>query len=243
MTRYQVQSARRIGAGLAMLIAVGCGKAERQPTDRTASAAPPAVPAAPLPGALSKPIEQYSGDELYALTRQLQFVGGAERVRRCRADPDCRGARPRVSTRIRVDAVDGEDSVTTAALPGNGAIVVRAINRGQRADTMYNMQPVGPHENYLIVVPVPGTATANWRLEELTTTQGQRAHRTIASGVFRGCNHPYVHGARADFKPCVQADATRPASLGSTMQNDIEPPIWFACGFGCCIADAATVRS
>jgi hypothetical protein len=93
------------------------------------------------------------------------------------------------------------------------------------------------------VVPIGGTASASWRLEELITTQGQRAHRTIASGVFRGCNHPYVRGARADFKTCAQAAATRPASFGSTLQTDIDPPMWFACGFGCCIADEATSRS
>jgi len=190
-----------------------------------------------LPGALTKPLDQYSGDELFALTRQLQFTGGNERARRCRGDAACRGPRPTASTRIRVDAVGGEDSLSAATLPANGVVALRAINHGQRADTMYNTRPGAAYENYLIVIPVAGTATANWRIEELTTTAGARAHRTIATGTFRGCNHPFVRGPKADFKTCAQAVNVTPASFGARLQGGGESPIWLGCAEGCCTAD------
>jgi hypothetical protein len=133
--------------------------------------------------------------------------------------------------------VTGEDSLNPAALPRNGVIAARAINRGQLADTMYNMRPGAAYENYLIVLPVAGGATATWRLEELTTTAGTRNHRTIASGIFRGCNHPFAQGPRADFKTCAQAAPARPASFGRVLQGGIESPIWIGCLAGCCTAD------
>jgi len=133
--------------------------------------------------------------------------------------------------------------LSAGALPPNGVIALRAINRGQRADTMYNTRPGAAYENYLIVAPVPGTATATWRLEELTTTAGARSHRTIASGTFRGCNHPFVRGPKADFKTCTEAATVRPASFGSMIQGDNESPIWLGCAEGCCTADPPGGRS
>ena len=44
-----------------------------------------------MPGALTKPIEQYTGDELYAFVQRLSFSGGPERDRRCRNAPGCEG--------------------------------------------------------------------------------------------------------------------------------------------------------
>jgi hypothetical protein len=236
-----VRCGRFSAAFFAVLLAAACSKADRPKAPESVAGAPPApttaAAAAPLPGALTKPLDQYSGDELYALTRQLQYTGGNERQRRCRGAPACGGPRPTASTRIRIDAVGGEDSLSGGALPPNGVIAARALNRGQRADTMYNTQPGAAHENYLIVIPVAGSASANWRLEELTTTQGARSHRTIASGTFRGCNHPFVRGPKADFKTCAEAANVRPASFGSRMQGDGEAPIWIGCAEGCCTAD------
>jgi hypothetical protein len=236
-----------VGSGLALaavfgsLLAAACGKADQNKGPGSAAGGAPAAAttqaAAPLPGALAKPLDQYSGDEFFALTRQLQYAGGNERQRRCRGRAACRGAQPATFTSVRLDAIAGEDSLTAAALPANGVIAARAINRGQVADTMYNMQPGAAYENYLIVVPAPGGATANWRLEELTTTAGARAHRTIATGVFHGCQHTFARGARADFKTCAQAAGVQPASFGSTTQGDIEPPIWIGCAEGCCTSD------
>jgi len=181
-----------------------------------------------------------SGDELYTFTHGLTFSGGQERQRRCRGEAACRGQQPTRSTRIRVDAVSGEDSLSAGpSLPPNGAVAVRSLNRGQVADSMYGMRPGANYEYYLIVLSAPQSGGATWRLEELTTTTGSRSHRSIMTGVFKGCNHPYVRGARADFKTCEEAAPVRQASF-RVMQGRGESPIWVGCEVGCCTADPPT---
>ncbi|HVX41288.1 MAG TPA: hypothetical protein VHB25_17095 [Gemmatimonadaceae bacterium] len=230
-------------------LAVACtGEKKPAAKDSTASTSASAAAAAAMvatapppgaPGALAKPLTQYSGDELYAFAHGLNFTGGVEAQRRCRGRAECAGASPRMYTRMRVDAVDGEDSLSATGLPANGVIAARAINRGQAADSIYGTQPGTQYEYYLIVVP--GTAqAANWKLEELTTTANGRAHRTVSSGVVKGCGHAFVRGARAAFKTCAQAAAMHNAALTLAPQSDpVDPPIWFACAYGCCIADSS----
>jgi hypothetical protein len=229
----------------------GCGGSKQDKSDSgKAAAAPvgaaPGAPApiaggagtAPQPGALPKAIDQLSGEELYAFTHGLTFTGGNERQRRCRGQAACRGPRPTRSTRIRLDAVGGEDSLSTGSgLPANGAVAVRGLNRGQLADSMYGMRPGAAYEYYLIVLPGTQGGNATWRLEELTTTTGSRSHRSIMTGAFKGCNHPFVRGARADFKTCAQAAPVRQAAFGALLQGDGESPIWVSCEVGCCTAD------
>jgi hypothetical protein len=126
------------------------------------------------------------------------------------------------------------------SLPANGAIAVRALNQGQYADSLYNMRPGAAYENYLIVLPKTGGGGGSWVLEELTTTAGARAHRTIATGTLRECTgpgHSFQRGPHADFKTCAQAAQLRPASFGAFLQGDIGPPIWFGCALGCCTTD------
>jgi hypothetical protein len=224
---------------------VACGKGEGKAGKSESAAALPASAAAPLPGALTKPIDQYTGDELYALTRQLQYGGGGAHGRRCRGRASCRGPNARDTTVIQVDGVAGDDSLNARNLPANGAIAVRALNQGQFADSLYNMQPGAAHENYLIVTRVPNSATMSWRLEELTTTAVARAHRMIANGTIRECTgpgHQFQPGPRADFKTCEQAAQVRPAALGGGMmlQGDVGPPIWFGCFAGCCTTDGGS---
>jgi hypothetical protein len=238
--QHTVVRGARCGVAIcAVLLAMGCGRAEQSKARPETAAAAGGGQATPsLPGTLAKPLDQYSGDELFSLTRQLRFGGGVEVARRCRGRAECRGSRPNASTRIRVDAVAGGDSLNPANVPTNGVIAARALNHGQYADTMYNTRPGAEYENYLIVTPVPGSATAAWRLEELTTTAGQRTHRTLATGTFRGCNHTFVpgRGPLADFKTCAQAATIRPASFGGFLQG-IESPIWIDCFVGCCTAE------
>jgi hypothetical protein len=237
---------RSMTAGLGVLTLLACGKGESKAgkSESAAAAVPPAAPApAPAPGALTKPIAQYSGDEFYALTRQLQFGGGGEHQRQCRGRAGCRGASAREFTRIQVDGVAGDDSLSATNLPTNGAIAVRALNRGRFADSLYNMRPGAAYENYLIVLPTPNSASASWVLEELTTTAGSRTHQTIAKGTLRECTgpgHAFQRGPRADFKTCEQAAQVRPASFGAFLQGDIGPPIWFSCAVGCCTADGGS---
>lgn len=192
------------------------------------------------PGALAKPLTQYTGDQLSALVNGLNFTGGAEAQRRCRGNAGCNGKSPTMFARLRIDAVAGEDSLTTT-MPADGVVAARLLNRGQAADSMYNTQPGAEYEYYLIVLP--GAAnTATWKLEELASASGQRSHRTVASGTFTGCNHPFVRGARANFKTCAQAATMHQASFSPTLlQSDSgDPPIWIACAYGCCTAEISS---
>jgi hypothetical protein len=229
-----------LAAGTMALLA--CGKSDTRRVDdgtvsaKLVSAVPTAT--APQPGALGKALDQYSGDELYAFTHRLTFAGGNERARRCRGRAACRGALATQSTRLRVDAVDTQDSVSARTLPTNGVVAARIINRGQMADTMYGTRPGAQNEYYLIVAPGTQAGVARWSLVELVTTTGARTHRTLTTGRLTECNHPFKRGARADFKTCSQAaPIVRPASFTKALQGDGESPIWIACALGCCTAD------
>jgi len=239
--------AQSLAAGCVVALAVACGKGSEKAKGESTAAAPPGATAAaaapaPPPGTLTKPIDQYTGDEFYALTRQLQYGGGGTHGRRCRGRAGCRGPNPRDSTRIQVDGIVGDDSLSAATLPPNGVLAMRAINVGQFADSMYNTRPGTQYESYLIILPVPNSASATWRFEELTTTAGSRSHHMISSGTLRECpKHAFQRGPHADFKTCEQADNLRPASFSrraaAMMQGDLGPPAWFGCAFGCCTAD------
>src|SRR4051812_17925984 len=153
-------------------------------------------------GDLSKPLSQYSGDEFFSLTRGLSYGQGADRARRCRGDDACaRGAR----MTVRVDAVADADSLSGGDLAPYGVIAARGVSRGQSGEVedRYGMQSGGQYSYYLIVLPAGG-GSATWVLEELDSQGNARSHHTVSSGRFNGCNHPYVRGARADFKTCAQ---------------------------------------
>ena len=184
----------------------------------------------PMSGALTKPLAQYTGDEFFQFTRGLSYGGGAERARRCRGNPACTGG-GRVN--VRIDAVTDEDSLSTATIPANGVIAARAENRGNGTEDRYGMQSGGRFSYYLVVLP-GGT----WALEELDRQGQSTSHHTVATGRFNGCNHPFVSGAKADFKTCAQAGAGHPTfSFASVETGTIDPPIWIGCASGCCTAD------
>lgn len=243
----------RVAAVTVLFALASCAKSEKTASnsaksaaatpaaDSTARALAAGAPTRAEPGNLPKPIDEMTGDELYSFTRTLSFGGGVERRRRCRGNPECRGNRPKDSTVVRIEAVEREDSLSMNGLSQNGVIGARALNRGTLADSMYNTKPGRQYEYYLIVMPA-GAGVANWRLEELDTTQGARSHRSVSTGAFHGCNHPFVPGSRAAFKTCAQAAAdVKPAAFGM-FQGDEESPIWVSCALGCCTADTPDGR-
>jgi hypothetical protein len=235
---FAVRGAGRLALSM-MLSALGAGCSKNRKTQTDSGNVVAAVARqrpATLPGALTKPIDQLTGEELFAVTRQLRFTGGVDRVRRCRGRVACQGRDAAQTTHVRVDAVDLQDSISARALPPNGVIALRANNRGMIADSMYNMRPTTRFEYYLIVLPGANGGRASWRLEELDATRGARAHRTVARGTMTECNHPFVRGARADFKTCATA-AARPVSFSAFQEDGPEEPIWFGCSTGCCTAD------
>ena len=190
-----------------------------------------ATPPPAQPGDLTKPLAQYTGDELYALVNGLQFGNGHDRQRNCRG-PQCAGGQ---KVNVTIDAVLQEDSLSTGDISQFGVIAARAVNHGNAPEAKYGMLG-GPRAYYLVVLP-----DTSWVLEEMDTNAGH-AHRTLTTGRFRGCGHPFVPGARADFKTCAQPSAGASATTHSpfsfaSFPQDPDPPIWIGCASGCCTAD------
>ena len=255
MRRYFVVSSTRLGVVALVTAALAACTAKEAPRDSaradsaSAGATPPtpanSVAATPsstaaLPGALTKPIDQYTGDEFFQFVQRLRWGGGAERERQCKGNPGCSGENPARLTRVRVDAVDGQDSISAATVPANGVVAVRAINRGDLVEDRYGFKPERNLEYYLIVLPGAGP-NGTWRFEELDTTPGSRRHTSFGTGTFRACNHPFRRGRvnRANFYTCANSPAAADSVQRSNLMMFAPPrdPVWIDCALGCCIID------
>lgn len=189
-----------------------------------------------LSGDLSKPLAQYTGAQFAALVRPLRYGQGAEKQRKCRGPAECAAGR---LVTLRADAVADADSLSPANLPRYGVVAARIRNRGVEMEARYNMRGGTQYVYYLIVQPATN-GRATWILEELDTQGSSVTHRTVSSGRFTPCNHPFVRGARADFKTCAQAAAGGSSSVSLvsfSRQGPDDPPIWISCAMGCCIAE------
>lgn len=188
-----------------------------------------------MPGALTKPVDQYTGDELYALVRALSFTGGQERDRRCKNAEGCTGTK---RIKVQVEAVSTQDSIAPTNATQFGVVYGRALNRGNAEESRYNLQPGNRFEYYMIVSATPAGGM-QWRMEQLDTTPGARRHGQVSSGTFVGCKHTWIAGAKADFKTCDQAAVGRDSlvRLGLALQAIDDSPIWVACFEGCCVAN------
>ncbi|HEX9483423.1 MAG TPA: hypothetical protein VF929_02545 [Gemmatimonadaceae bacterium] len=211
-------------AGLALIalavILGACSRSERPP-------------AKVLPGALTKSIDSYTGDEFYDFVTKLSYTGGHERERDCKGDSACDSGAKKI--KVMIDAVATQDSISAATVPQFGVIYGRAINKGDAEEARYHMKP-GSHLEFYVLITGDSTTGMRWRLEQLNKTQGQRSHTQIASGKFIGCSHPWTPGARADFKTCAETAVRRDSlmKLGLLLQGG-GSPIWFACTSGCCV--------
>lgn len=232
---------------LALLAGAACAKgkesadsarpaASATPAQRLASAAPDS--AGTPPGALTKPLAQYTPDEFAAFVHALTFGGGADRPRNCRNAPGC-GAKGTRLTSARVDAVDGQDSLRVNALPANGVVAIRARNTGQYEEGRYGLRP-GAYEYYVVVMPgADGKAT--WNLQQLETTAGHLALTSAGTGAFKPCNHPFRKRAnRANFYTCTDSHMANDSTMkmGLMFQDgDRADPMWVSCSMGCCTVD------
>jgi hypothetical protein len=236
-----------VSLAVSSLVIAGCAR-EKPGADSTsvsaagkvASLATTAAPAQLLPGALAKPVAEYSGDELYDFTHRLAFGGGAERDRKCKGHADCESSdlKKRKRSKVRVDAVNGQDALDVTAVPRNGVVAIMAKNNGDHDEALYGMRPDKKLEYYLIVLPGTG-GDAKWQLEELDTTPKARRHTQVGSGVFKGCGHKWRPGRtnRANFYTCANspsADSTQTSGL--LLQDAGTDPMWMYCKLGCCIA-------
>lgn len=240
-----------VAATLTTLVLTACSSRERAPDTARAGATSSAAPgtpantlatapaAAPLPGQLTKPIDQYTGDEFFDFVQRLQWGGGAERDRKCKGDPGCDGTNPAKHTVVRVDAVNGQDSVSATNVPTNGVVTVRAINRGTADEQRYGFKANRRMEYYLIVLPGSG-ANGRWQFEELDTTPGARRHASVGTGTFKPCNHPFRPGRviRANFYTCEASPSSDSVQRSNLLLFDpFTDPVWTECAQGCCIAD------
>jgi hypothetical protein len=228
-----------------LVVLDACSRSEKQPdTAAVARPAPlvgspaPRVVQANLPGALPKPLDSLSGDELYAFTRKLGFGGGVDKERKCKDSPECKAGKPQ-KTKLRVDSVDGQDSLSVPGIPNDGVVAIRATNKGPFVDEMYGMKPDKKLEYFLVVYPATDSL-GKWRLEELDTTAGSRRHTQVASGTFKPCWHDFVKRKviRADFYTCkdtVHMVSDSVMRSGLALQDD-NPPLWMDCAQGCCTA-------
>jgi hypothetical protein len=189
-----------------------------------------------FPGALTKRIDSYTGDEFYDVVKKLSYSGGQERVRECKNDPGCQGPKPTKTTKVQVDAVTTQDSIAASNVPQYGVIYVRALNKGDAEEARYGMLPGNQFEYYLIITG-DSAIGMKWRLEQLNTTPNARRHSQTGAGAFVPCpNHTWFAGAKADFKSCAKAASGRDTivRLGLTFQAGGDP-IWVVCAMGCCI--------
>jgi hypothetical protein len=230
-------------AFVALTLLAACGGPDRAPAaDSSRPPAPSATrqlgAAAPrgrtYPGALAKPIDAYSGDELNELTQRLEFTGTHERERRCRGAAGCDGIAPSRRTLVEVGAVATQDSLNVGDIPAFGVVQVRAVNRGDAIEARYGIRPGGALR-YYVIVQRDSAGGMRWRLEELDTTPPRR-HVQVAAGRVVGCGHPWTPGARADFRTCEQTDTL--AATAATRSLVLDAPMWYDCDVGCCTITA-----
>ena len=238
MNRFQ---RRRCTCVALAFVVVGCSKSDapQKDTGKMAVASPAAArPSAPrvMPGALTKPIEAYTGDEFHDFVTKLQFTGGVERERKCKNDPACEAAKNPKRTKVFVDAVVTQDSIAPATVPEFGVVYVRAVNKGDAEEARYGLKP-GPSLEYYSIIMRDSAGGMKWRLEMFDTKA--RQHAAAGTGPFRSCNHAWVAGAKADFKTCANASVGHDSvkTLGLALQSADNDPLWAACASGCCVED------
>ncbi|MDB4916534.1 MAG: hypothetical protein JWM95_4178 [Gemmatimonadetes bacterium] len=217
---------------LAFVVVTACSKSDAPPAD--SSAAKLAQGAAPIPkvmpGALTKPIDAYSADEFYDLVQKQLYVGAHEQERPCKEKPGC-------VTKVVVDAIATQDSLSLGTTPQYGVVYIHGVNKGDAVEARYGLKPGARYQYYWIITTDSSKKGMQWQLEELDTTPNARKLASVGSGPFAGCNHPYVAGARADFKTCEKAAAYTGNSvvhLGLMLQGSIGDPVWASCAEGCC---------
>ena len=185
-----------------------------------------------LPGTLTKPLDQYTGDEFLGFVGGLKQAEGHERERKCRDTAGCEGA---LKTKVYVNAIATQDSLSARTVPQFGVVYIHAVNRGGAVEARYGMKPGPAIEYYLVVVPDSAKKGMTWELEEVDSKA--RTHTTLARGPFTPCNHTWKRGADADFKSCENSAAAHDsvAHLSLIAQGTLDDPFWASCSEGCCV--------
>ena len=233
-----------------LLVLTACTKGDAPRVDststggaagRTGANAPAALraPSSTLPGQLTKPLDSYTGDELYAFVQNLPYTADSVRNRNCKNNPGCGSGKPK-RTKVAVSAIVGQDSISAGTTPALGVVYVRAINQGDAEEARYGMKPGSQFQFYLVILP-DATGGMRWRLEQLDTTAGSRSHVSIGSGVFQPCTHTWKKGAGASFATCQKSAVAHDSVLRLGLMKQIgdgdSDPIWATCANGCCVGN------
>jgi hypothetical protein len=226
---------RLYGAVAVLVFAAACSKGDKSPPPDSVRPETLITPVKAMPGALTKPIDQYTGDELYTFVKGLSYAGKHDKQRNCKGAPGCGGTK---KVKVTVDAVATQDSVAASNAPQYGVVYIRAINDGDATEARYNLE-AGKKFEYYMIVSRTASDSMQWRLEQLDTTPNARTHKQIGTGVFEGCAHPWKAGAQANFKTCADTSTAsirgKTVRLGLKLQGD-DDPMWAACAGGCCVA-------
>jgi len=227
---------------LALLTA--CGRGDRAADSTPDSAAAPTTLVGATnagssftPGALAKPLTDYTAEQFRALAESLTFGGGAEQQRTCKKTAGCEVKGGKL-TAARVDAANGLDSLRVAQLTANGVIAARARVTGQYEEARYGMRP-GALEYYVVLYP-DTTGTASWRLAEVSTNNGGQPVISIGTGPYRPCPPTTSRQTkyRANFWSCAAAhvnDSTM--KMGLSEHGVLSDPMWLTCPTGCCTVE------
>jgi hypothetical protein len=246
VSRIPRRRVRHAAAGLIILVAACARKDNAPPADSgTAAAAPRAATASRsataargpvFPGALAKPIDSYTGDELYAFTTQLVYAGSHERERDCKNASGCGGPKPTKKTKVQVSAVATQDSLAESNVPEFGVVYARAINKGADEEARYGFR-ADKNLRYYMIVQRDSAGGIHWRLEELDTAP-PRHHTQVGAGRFTSCGHSWTPGARADFKTCDMPERSDTVvTMELRLLGGSSAPVWVGCAGGCCLFD------
>jgi hypothetical protein len=106
-----------------------------------------------------------------------------------------------------------------------------------------------PSEPDDIDIVGPSRRISRWAVYGIELGGGRPTLREISSGDVRWCGHPHTSLAeqnRADIMYCNTQGTAAPTSaqrqplLLQTVSQGAsfrDPPLWFTCGLGCCVAD------
>ena len=175
-----------------VLFLMACGRSGDDAADSVAGA-PSTLAATALPARaadLTKPVDQYTGAEFFSHVRGLQYVGGNERERRCR------GCAATQRTRVRVDGVEGADSVGPSNVPQFGIVVARGLNRGGQQEDRYGMRPGDIRKLQL--------ATIDWHGQRIVLVQS-KSQRPLELPLLADVDDDSRNSARSDprFARCI----------------------------------------
>ena len=160
VSRIPRRRVRHAAAGIIILVAACARKDSAPPPDSGTAAAPRPATASRsatsargpvFPGALVKPIDSYTGDELYTFTSQLTYAGSHERDRDCKNSSGCEGPKPTKKTKVQVSAVATQDSLAESNVPEFGVVYARAINKGADEEARYGFRADKTVRYYMIV--------------------------------------------------------------------------------------------